>query len=273
MEEELKNGGRASTKSVNLKSFIKNDYFMKEAYKTFRTNLQFCGDDVRVIAVTSCMPNEGKSTISLELGKSLAELGKKVLLIDGDLRKSMFASKYADISGVEGLSQFLSGQAVLQDVLYATQYPNFYIIFSGVFPPNPVELLNKPKFKDFITNAKNTFDYIIIDCPPLGSVIDAAVVARLCDSAIMVISANSVSAKLAKNVKAQLEKSGCRILGAVLNNVEYKSNRYYNYKNYRSYYKKYGYGKRAYGKYGYGGYGSYGAYGNYGEHGSNSGKE
>ncbi len=247
--DNLYNNNRVSTKHVNLKSYVQDDYTMKEAYKTFRTNLQFCGDDVHVIAVTSCLPNEGKSTISLELSKSLAELGKKVLLIDADLRKSVLVSKYADQTGIEGLSQFLSGQASLQDVLYSTQYPNFFVIFSGAFPPNPVELLSKTKFKDFVDNAKNTFDYIIIDCPPLGSVIDAAVIASSCDSAIMVISANSISAKFAKNVKNQLEKSGCRILGAVLNNVEDKGSGYYSKYYYQKYYRSY-YGK--YGSYGYG---------------------
>lgn len=249
MDNLYNNNNRVSTKHVNLKTYVQDDYSMVEAYKTFRTNLQFCGDDVHVIAVTSCMPNEGKSTISLELSKSLAELGKKVLLIDADLRKSVLVNKYADQTGIEGLSQFLSGQATLQDVLYSTQYPNFFVIFSGAFPPNPVELLSKTKFKDFIANAKNTFDYVIIDCPPLGNVIDAAVIASSCDSAIMVISANSVSAKFAKNVKNQLEKSGCRILGAVLNNVEDKGNGYYSKYYYQKYYRAY-YGK--YGAYGYG---------------------
>lgn len=234
-----KNGGRASTKHINIKNYIQENYSMKEAYKTLRTNIQFCGDDVQVIAMTSCMPNEGKSTISLELSKSLAELGKKVLLIDADLRKSVLVSKYADKSGIEGLSQFLSGQAVLQDVLYSTQYPNFYVIFSGMYPPNPVELLSKSKFKDFIDNAKNTFDYIIIDSPPLGNVIDAAVIANVCDSAILVIAANTISSKFAKNVKSQLEKSGCRILGAVLNNIDSKNNNYYYKRYYRQYYQKY----------------------------------
>ncbi len=245
----MNNQNRASTKHINLKTYVEDNYTMKEAYKSLRTNIQFCGDDVRVIAITSCMPNEGKSTITLELSKSLAELGKKVLLIDGDLRKSVLVNKYADAVGIEGLSQFLSGQAVLQDVLYSTQFPNFYMIFSGAFPPNPVELLSKNKFKDFVENAKSTFDYILIDCPPLGNVIDAAVIASVCDSAIMVISSNSVSYKFAKNVKSQLEKSGCRILGAVLNNVEEKNGGYYNRYYYQRYYKSY-YGK-------YQGYGYY----------------
>ncbi len=251
MDNAKKNTNRTSTKFVNLKTYTQDDYPMREAYKTLRTNLQFCGDDIHVIAVTSCMPNEGKSTISLELSKSLAELGKKVLFIDADLRKSVLVNKYADRAGIEGLSQFLSGQAVLQDVLYSTQFPNLYVIFSGAFPPNPVELLSKSKFKDFIDNAKNTFDYIIIDCPPLGNVIDAAVVANVCDSAIMVISANTISAKFAKNVKSQLEKSGCRILGAVLNNIEEKGSGYYSRYYYKKYYRSY-----------YGKYGSYGVYGN-----------
>lgn len=233
-----KQSAGATTRQVILKSYIEEDYSVKESFKALRTNIQFSGDDVKIISITSCMPNEGKSTTALEICKSLSELGKKVLLIDADLRKSVLASKYADRAGIEGLSQFLSGQATLQDVLYSTQYPNFYIIFSGAFPPNPVELLSKDKFADFLSNAKNTFDYIIIDCPPLGNVIDAAVVSRYCDSAILVVLANAVSAKFAREIKSQLEKSGCPILGVILNNAEKKSGRYYK-RYYNRYYNKY----------------------------------
>jgi len=241
MIENTNFNARINTKHVVLKNLTEDTYTINEANRTLCTNIQFCGDDVNVIAVTSCIPNEGKSTVSLDLSRNLAELGKKVLLIDADLRKSVFVRKHAEKTGIMGLSQFLSGQAVLQDVLYSTQIPNFYVIFSGTFPPNPVELLGKTKFKDFIDNAKRTFDYIIIDCPPLGSVIDAAVVASVCDSAIMVISSGIISAKFAKNVKSQLEKSGCHILGVVLNNVDQDGGGYY-YRKYKHYGKyKYGY--------------------------------
>ena len=109
-------------KTINLDFSASKDYFVNESLKTLRTNVQFCGTDVKAIAVTSCQPNEGKSTISLELARSLAEVGKKVLFIDADLRKSVIVQKYVDGVGIVGLSQYLSGQNTLEDVLYSTQF-------------------------------------------------------------------------------------------------------------------------------------------------------
>jgi capsular exopolysaccharide synthesis family protein len=230
-------------KKIVLKEDVKKNYFVTEAYRTFRTNIQFCGKDVKVVALTSCMPNEGKTTIAIELGKSLSEVGKKVLLIDADLRKSVVVRKYTGESGVMGLSQFLSGQATKEDVLYQTQYEGLDVIFAGQYPPNPVELLGNFTFKEFIEEIKEVYDYILIDTPPLGMVIDSAVVAGLCDSAIMVISAGRIRRAKALEVKAQLQRSGVRILGVVLNHAENKrdlasAKRYYRDKQYyKTYYR------------------------------------
>lgn len=240
-EADIRSAGKPVMKKIVIHEIIKNDYEAREAYKALRTNFQFCGEDVHLLTITSCQENEGKTTVSLELAKSLAEINKKVLLIDADMRKSVMASQYVTQTGIEGLSQFLSGQSDLSDVLYATQYPNLYMIFSGRFPPNPVELINKQKFKDLLQNAKKSFDYVIIDTPPLGAVIDAAVIASYCDSAILVISANKVNARTARYVKNQLEKSGCRILGAVLKNIDSNKNSFY-YKHYYKYYYSHYYG-------------------------------
>lgn len=209
-------------KSITIKENAKKDYFVTEAYRTLRTNMQFCGKEIKVIALTSCMPNEGKTTIALELAKSLSEVGNKVLLIDADLRKSIVVRKYTDEAGVFGLSQFLSQQVGLEDVLYSTQYENLNIIFAGQYPPNPVELLGSVTFKHFIEESKAQYDYILIDTPPLGMVIDSAVVAGVCDSAIMVVNAGRVRRAQALEVKEQLLRSGVRILGVVLNHADTK---------------------------------------------------
>ncbi len=209
-----------------------------EAIKAFRTNVQFCGADVRVICMTSCQAAEGKSTISIELAIALAEAGKKVLFIDADLRLSNIAGRYSITQKTAGLSQYLSGMNTIEEVLYATDIPKFHMILAGPQAPNPAELLGGKLFADSLKSLRSIYDYIIIDTPPVGEVIDAAVVATNCDGAIMVMYSGRDNLKFAKNVIKQLEKSGCRILGSVLNGIKVS--------NQRGYYKDYGYG------YGYG---------------------
>lgn len=227
-------------------NFDKNEISVTdESFKSLRANIQFCGKDIHTIAVTSCLPNDGKSTISINLSRALALAGKKVLFVDADLRKSIIVKKYVEETGIVGLSELLSGQAEIDDVKYRTQIDNFDVIFSGQYPANPAELLSSKSFEDFLEEEKGKYDYIIIDTPPLGVVIDAAVVAGDCDGTVLVISEGRIKAKFAKNVMSQLEKSGAHILGAVINeNEKTKSNRvsygkYYKY--YGKYYSKYSY--------------------------------
>ena len=231
-------------KQITILERNKFTYSIREAFKTLRTNLLFSGSDVKTILLTSCLNNEGKSTVSLELAKSLASADKKVLLIDADLRKSVFVTRYTETTeSVLGLSELLSSQATLDDVLYETNVKNMNVIFAGAVPPNPVELLGSAKFDEFLHNIREEYDYVIIDASPLGLVIDASVISAFCDGAILIIAANEISYKFASEVKGQLEKSNCKILGAVLNRVPVKSN-------------------GAYGRYGK--YGKYGKYGDYG---------
>ena len=223
--------------------FKNNSYFTKEAYKSLRTNISFCGDSVKVICITSCDQNEGKSTISLEVSKSLSEINKRVLLIDADLRKSVMLSKITNESGLSGLSQYLAGLVTLDEAIHKTQESNFDIIFAGQYPPNPSELLNGKKFKELLDIARQSYDYVIIDTPPLGLVIDAAIVAQECDGAIIVIAKDHIKISYAKSVKEQLEKSGCKILGTILNEVTRKkhslTDRYYSKYSKYSKYDKY----------------------------------
>lgn len=208
------------------------DFFTQECYKTLRTNVQFCGQDIRVIAVTSCHENEGKTVISLNLAKSLAELGKKVLLIDADLRKSVIAGRHCSTKNPIGLSEALTGMEQVDDCVYTTQYEQMHIMFSGKYPPNPVELLGSPHFQKLLENARTVYDYVIIDTPPLGRVIDAAVIAPHCDGTILVMASNTVRVREAQDVVDQLKKSGGKILGVVRNNVSQERKLYGKYKHY-----------------------------------------
>ena len=238
--------------TVRLKNIKKQGYTMKESLRALKTNIQFCGDDNRVILITSSIPNEGKSTVSFELARSLTESGKKVLLIDTDMRKSVLVGRFravAENGEIKGLSHYLSGMNKMEDVVYVTNIDRLFMVFAGPSVPNPTEILEKVYFKELIEFGRKFFDYVLVDCAPIGAAIDAAVVAKQCDGAVLVVGQGMSKARMIKGVLKQLEASGIRILGVVLNKV--KMNK-----------KGYGYGYH-YG-YGYGyGYGSaYGSYGN-----------
>lgn len=224
--------------SVNFEKSI-FPYSYTEELKQLRTNIEFSGSDKKVIVITSTYANEGKSTLSLELAKSFAELGKNVLLLDADMRLSELADKrVGNNPAPKGLSHLLSGQATLEQVLFKTDIPRLYTIFAGRVPPNPSELLANSKMGNLIEWSREYFDLVLIDTPPIKVVADASVVAPLSDGAIMLIKANKVSRKDAQTALKQFERVHCPILGIVLNQVKQNS----------SVYKKRGYG------YGYGYY-------------------
>lgn len=222
--------------SVNLTNLKKGNYSYEEAIKTLRTNIQFCGSNIKVIMLESAVPNEGKSSMSFSLASSLAQIGKNVLLIDADIRKSVMVSRYQLDKEVNGLSQFLSGQKNKEEIIYETNLNNLNIVFSGPYSPNPAELLEEPAFSLLIRAARAEYDYIIIDTPPMMNLIDGAIIANHCDGAVLVIESGKVSYRVEQKIKKQLEKSGCRILGVILNNVNMDSGRYYGkYKKYGKY--------------------------------------
>ena len=240
--------------NINLDKITDLDFKTKEAYKTLRTNVQFCGNDVKIISLTSCVPNEGKSMVSFNLAISMAETGKKVLFIDADLRKSVLIGRYKINKAIKGLTQYLSGVEQLDDVRYSTNVKNMDLILSGPVPPNPAELLNNEKFTELLETARKEYDYVIIDTPPIGQVIDPAIVAQQTDGVIFLISQANISYKYAQKQIEQMRKSGCRILGAVLNKVDPEEKGGY----YGGYYGKYSKKGSGYG-YGYG-YGNNGEY-------------
>ena len=220
--------------SVTLKN-ISKDYRTNEAYKTLRTNLEFSGADKKAIVLTSSTPNEGKSTVSLGLALSLSESGKRVLLVDADLRKSVLMGRHK-VNGIRQGPEPLSvrpGTVERRDLRDAGR--QHVRDLRGHHPAEPAELLGSERFAELIRRTKNDYDYVIVDAPPLGSVIDAAVIAKACDASVLVVAANTVSYKFIRTVKSQLEKTECPILGVVLNKVNMKQNRYYG-KYYGNYY-------------------------------------
>lgn len=225
---------------------------IQEAYRSLRTNLMFCGADKKVICVTSCMEDEGKSTVATMLAISIAQSGRHVILVDTDMRKSVLTGSLHvhDHHNIGGLSHYLSGQAYVKDIICQTNIPDFNLIFAGPFPPNPAELLLGERFQLMVSALRNGYDYVIIDTPPLGVVTDAAVVADRCDGSVLVIESGAIGYRFAQDIVAQLQRANCPILGTVLNKVDTRhSGGYYGGRYYGKYYGKYG-------KYGYG-YGGY----------------
>ena len=227
-------------KKLNLTDRRKPDHFYSEAIKTLRTNIQLSGQSIKTILVTSCYPNEGKSDVALSLAQELGSIGKKVLLLDADIRKTAYVGRLEVQEEVKGLSQLLSGQAGLQDIIYNTNFQNMDIIFGGPSAPNPSGLLSENIFKILLKELKDYYNYILIDTPPIGTVIDAAVIGRCCDGAVFLIQPGNVRYRDAQKAFAQLEKSGCRILGAVLNKIDTSGDKYYSsyYKHYGEYYRR-----------------------------------
>ena len=232
---------------VRFGKLKEQSYTMKESLRALKTNIQFCGDDIQTILITSSVPNEGKSTVAMDLARSLTESGKRVLFIDTDMRKSVLVgrlrAKTASGNDICGLSHYLSGHKKLEEVLYGTEVPRLFMIFAGPSVPNPTEILEKKYFEELLEFGKEHFNYIVLDCAPIGAAIDAAVVAKHCDGALLVIAQGMASARMIQGVKKQLEASGVRILGAVLNKVKAKKSihekgYYGNY--YGSYYGKEG---------------------------------
>lgn len=216
-------------------------YEIAEEIKTLRTNVLFSGDDKRVILLTSCLSGEGKSTTSLRLALSLSELDKNVLLIDADLRRSTFKSRILDSTADVGLSHYLSGQCPVNDAIYRTNYNGLYVCPAGTVPPNPVELLSNDKMQHLVQSGRGVYDYIIVDCAPLGMVTDAAVLAQLCDGSILLIESGTIHRRFAAEVLDSLTRTQCPVIGAVLNKVNVKKSGYYGryYGAYRKYEKQY----------------------------------
>ena len=203
-----------------------------EAYRVIRTSIQFAqaGKELKTLAVTSCMPNEGKSMTAANLAVVLTQAGKSVLLLDCDMRNPTVHKNFG-LSNKLGLSSCISMDTPLSAAVQATKVDNLYALTSGVIPPNPSELLGSEQMKNVLQRAKEQYDYVLIDTPPVMPVTDALIVSRFVDGMILVIASAEVKVEMARDVKNQLVNAGANILGVVLNKVrsEHHGYGYYYY--------------------------------------------
>lgn len=209
------------------------EYGAAEAVKTLRTNILYT-EDIKAVMLTSTLPSEGKSTIALGLAKSFAALGKNTVLMDCDMRKSYLASRLGITEKIQGVSEYLSKQSM--KIVYRTSEPNLSIIFSGSCPPNPSELLSGNRFSGLLETLREAYDYIIIDAPPMGNVVDGAIIGRQTDGTLLVVRNDYVKTKAIRKVKSKIEQSGGKVLGVVLNRVKKgQKGSYYYTKKYQNY--------------------------------------
>ena len=211
-------------------------YAVEEAMNRLRVNIKFCGKNTKKILVISSVPNEGKSSVSVQLWKMLAEAGFPSVLVDVDLRKSMLKSRhnFSYEGELKGLDYYLSGLAEYQDVIYKTNIENGYIVPCSNLLENPSALLEDPRMKEMLDHLAEDYRYVIIDSPPLDSVSDGLLIGAMCDGAILVVRSGMTSRTLIKHSLQQLERIQCKLLGTVLNCVETTS------RAYSKYYGKYG---------------------------------
>lgn len=226
---------------LTINHFPKLDYAAEEALNTLWTNLFYSGSNMRAFAITSCIPDEGKTFVVMNLARTIAETGKKVLVIDADLRKSVILGRYRIINpsggDIWGLAHYLTGQCTVEQILYSTNIENLNLMPAGHEIINSFALLETPYFPDLLQRVLDYYDIVLVDTPPVGTIIDGAIIARYCDGTVLVVKHNTVSRKELAYAKAQIEQVGGRVLGVVLNDVglnAYGMNKYY-YKTYYNY--------------------------------------
>ena len=209
---------------------------ISEAYRGIRTSIQFSNLDkkIKVINVTSSKQGEGKTTVLANLATTFANLEKKVLILDGDLRNPG-VHKIFEVSNDCGLTDVLLENKTFEECVYCTDTKNLHVLTCGAIPPNPSEMLASNKMTEFVNSLKDRYDYIFIDTPPIGVVTDAGIVSTYSDGCVFVVGAKEVEIEMVKISIERLDKVGANILGSILNKFEINkgSSDYYS-----DYYKK-----------------------------------
>jgi capsular exopolysaccharide synthesis family protein len=203
---------------------------ISEQYKTIRTNINFSSVDqkMRSVMITSTGPGEGKSTTSANMAVVFAQEGKKVLLVDADLRKPT-AHYTFNVNNTFGFTSVLTRQKELEGAVNQTNVENLDLLTCGPIPPNPAELLSSRAMSRFLTSVYEEYDMVIFDTPPVLAVTDAQVLANQCDGTILVVSSGTTEVDKATKAKELLDSAKAKLLGVVLNNREMKDTNYYYY--------------------------------------------
>jgi succinoglycan biosynthesis transport protein ExoP len=215
-----------------------------EACRSIRTNMLFIAaqKDFSVFLVTSPGPQDGKTTVAINLAVTMAQAGSRVLLIDTDMRKPRIHKSFG-LPSDKGISSVMAGDAHLKNVIAKSAVPNLDVLPCGPTPPNPAELLHTERFRQILAECRSNYDRVILDSPPIGPVTDPAITGSAADGVVLVLRAGHTTREAGRFARRQLADAGARILGLVINRTDRKGTGY-----------GYGYG------YGYYGYGTYGRY-------------
>jgi capsular exopolysaccharide synthesis family protein len=210
--------------SANSKSVV------SEQFRTLRTNINFSMPDkeLQTILFTSASPGEGKSTVAANTAVVFAQEGKRVLLIDADMRKPTVHYTF-HMTNTLGLSNLLTRQANLEEVIKTSDVENLQVITCGPIPPNPAELIGSRTMDKVMEEMKSRFDIIIFDAPPVLSVTDGQVLSNKCEGTVLVMSAGQTEKEGIVKAKEALVSSQANLIGAVLNNFKLEKDHYYQY--------------------------------------------
>lgn len=201
---------------------------VQNAAKTLLANIRFASVDrpVKSIVLTSSVPNEGKSTVAYNLAQAIASSGKRTLIVECDMRRRSLA----DMVGARarhGIYAVLSGQVELDEALVATSHRNLFFLDSEPHIPNPADILSSQRFRKLVAQMESDFDYVVIDTPPVGTFVDAAIIAALADATALVVRESFVKRAELQNAYDQLKKADANVIGVIMNMCEAESSEYY----------------------------------------------
>jgi capsular exopolysaccharide synthesis family protein len=237
--EEKKKKNNPKPQDIELINFLDTESLFVEKYRHIRTSIMLSvpKEPPRIIAITSALPSEGKTATTINLAVSFSQLGKKTLIIDGDLRKPRL-HKIFKIKKMAGISSYLAGRAEFNEVIHKTLIPNLFVVPSGPLPPNPVELLDSDVMAKMLEKLLEKVDFIFIDTPPLVGIVDAIVIGKYTQGVILVTWAGKTHRSALEKAKQELDQFNIRTLGVVLNRTHEKRKTYgYNYQAYQYKYK------------------------------------